>query len=1216
MFWQYQKRNAPNAAPGASRKEYGVTWWGRQWLQAFTDIDYSNRLPRGKTYANKGLAHDLELKGNTISAKVTGSQPRPYRVKISVPAFNQGSRERLLRIVTENPLFLSKLLNRELPPELNDACVAENIHIFPRRWDDLEGSCSCPDWATPCKHMAAVLFLVANEIDKNPFVVFALHEFDLIKALQESGYTESVGESVSITSINNLRQEISKGNTDFSFDEERFAALDFSILPDCSEDLLRLLTEKPVFFPEGDFKKTLTTAYKSVSRGPYSTVTSISDEHIHALKFSEKVLLLLDAVDASFVGCTLFDVHDQSILEFDSVTALAKFLESLPAAQMAQSAQELRALHLVYQLAENLARKGAFVPQILRSREDIYFIRFLPALLNAEVRDLCTQTSALLTPGILVYIEEETVYEPVAADFLPTLLAVFLGHFVQEFAGKTEHVHKSVARLRSGLRGMPNFHEYTQKMAQVAELPRWFFSGASAVFDRFETREYPKSIHLWLSRFFIAEKDFVPVFEVMDQEDWFEVGVSIEDKTMPFQAPVPLEKVFSEKKHAKFRLDALRDLSIVAEFFPPLNEVIASKGAKKLRFDSKTFVEVFFDALPVIRLFGIRVLLPKALQKLLRPAASMSLSASNKGKVSGSGLLSFANMIDFQWQIALGKELLSPEAFLKLVKNMRGIVRLADGYAFVDEKEIAALMEKIAQMPVPTGPKLLQIAFAGEYQGVPIHLSESARALIAELLRPGSVTLPVGLQATLRPYQLRGFEWLYKNTRLGLGSLIADDMGLGKTVQVIATLLRLKEDGTLAGEQKALVVVPTTLLTNWCKEIARFAPELRVHVYHGNMRKLAPLANADVLLTTYGVVRSESNEFQKKDWLVVIIDEAQNIKNTETAQTKAVKKLKAPVRIAMTGTPVENRLSEYFSIFDFANHSYLGSLKTFIAEYARPIELERNHAVLERFQRITAPFLMRRLKTDKSIISDLPDKIETNQYCSLTQEQAALYQNIVNELLRAISAEKEGNIKRQGLVLKMLTALKQVCNHPAHFLKKQVADPMLSGKTQLLLDLQAQIIDNGEKTLIFTQYREMGELLVPMLRDQMGLEAAFLHGGVSRNARDRMVEDFQQKRSTKILLLSLKAGGTGLNLTAASNVIHYDLWWNPAVEAQATDRAFRIGQQRNVQVHRFITQGTFEEKIDAMLQSKKELANLAVSAGEKWVGELTDTELSELVRLG
>lgn len=804
--------------------------------------------------------------------------------------------------------------------------------------------------------------------------------------------------------------------------------------------------------------------------------------------------------------------------------------------------------------------------------------------------------------GDLFYTSDEAnaFTEPIESDALSALIALFLQYFVAE---------------------------NTKKQQAEGQIALWFFSGVPMIFEKFEHREYPKAIQLWLSRFYIAEKDIVPIFEVHDiaeqNEDsaelgpeppQFEVGVRIEDKTDPLLAPIALDKVFSEKKHARLRLDALRDLSTLSEFFPPLAAHLDSKGREKMLFDAQTFVSVFFEALPVLRLFGIRVMLPKTLQKLLRPAASMKLST--KGKIVGTGLLSFAAMIDFQWQIALGDQIMSPEAFMRMVKKMRGIVRLADGYAFLDEKEIAALLHKIEVAQPPNAMQLLQIALTDEYHGAPVALDDELRRRIAELLRPAAVPLPAGLNATMRPYQLRGYEWLYKNARLGFGSLIADDMGLGKTLQVIATLARLREENTIGLDAKALIVVPTTLLTNWQNELQKFAPNLRAHVYHGPTRTLAPLAEADLLLTTYGVLRGEVDALNKNTWAVAIIDEAQNIKNVETAQTKAVKKIKSPLRIAMTGTPVENRLSEYFSIFDFANHGLLGNLKKFTDDFARPIELERNQSALQSFQKITAPFLLRRLKTDKSIISDLPDKIETNQYCTLTPEQVGLYENVVQTSLSAIEGRDETGIERQGLVLKMLTALKQVCNHPAHYLKKQKADPALSGKTQMLLDLLDLILENGEKTLIFTQYQEMGDLLLPVLKEKLGIEAQFLHGGCSRKQRDEMVEHFQKNHAARVLLLSLKAGGTGLNLTAAANVIHYDLWWNPAVEAQATDRAFRIGQQRNVQVHRFITQGTLEEKIDAMIQKKKELANLTVASGEKWVGELSNAELRELVKLG
>jgi len=369
-----------------------------------------------------------------------------------------------------------------------------------------------------------------------------------------------------------------------------------------------------------------------------------------------------------------------------------------------------------------------------------------------------------------------------------------------------------------------------------------------------------------------------------------------------------------------------------------------------------------------------------------------------------------------------------------------------------------------------------------------------------------------------------------------------------------------------------------------------------------------------LLITTYGVARSDAAKLNKEKLLVVVIDEAQNIKNPATAQTKAVKKIKAPVKIAMTGTPVENRMSEYWSVFDFANKGYLGGLKHFKDTYAVPIEIERDKKQLDRFLKLTSPFIMRRVKTDKTIISDLPDKIVTDQYCELTPEQTAIYESVVKKTMEQI-AVSEG-INRRGLVLKLITGLKQVCNHPKHFLKKGKADPMRSGKCVLLFDLLRQIQENGDKTLIFTQYQEMGKLLAKMIKKEFNIEAPFLHGGVSRKNRDAMVEDFQNNRSTRIMLLSLKAGGTGLNLTAASNVIHYDLWWNPAVEAQATDRAFRIGQTKNVLVHRFITQGSFEEKINELLNKKKELADLTVSNGEKWIGDFSNSELKQLVALG
>lgn len=1168
------------------RKTYGATWWGRQWLQALGNIDYANRLPRGRTYANRGAVLRIAIEKNRISAQVRGSRPSPYRVDISVPEFTASTKARILEMVTENPVFLSSLLNRELPNELYAACRAQGIDLFPRAWNDLAGSCSCPDWAVPCKHLAAVLYLVANEIDKNPFLVFELHNFDLFQGLAGIGYTSEQDREIIIPSVEDLRRPQPGATLPYSWNPDLYRQLDFSLLPDCREQLLTLLPEQTVFYPAGNFRTLLNQAYTQVAKSLGKRLRNHDPALSSVMDAVEAIELLLDA-EMEFLSCQFRDAHGELRLSPGNLGELTGWLDEVPVSQLDKLAPALRGLVLTYHLAERLALHSAYLPQILDVGRNRYRVRWLPATLNEVVQHVHRLVDRLTPRGMLAYEIRETVKAPTEADYFPALLSVFLNYFVHRYA-------------------QPDFRNHSDALI------RMFFHGTTEAFADFEQREYPAAIQLWLSRFFLAEKNFVPVLQVIDHDSQFSVKVAIEDREKPTEVPLALADLFDEEKYRNIRLEILKDLTLLAGHFPQMNKLLASRGREPLLFDSNQFVEVLFRIIPTIRLFGIKVLLPKALRKLIRPQVSMLLEGRENGEVTQSGIISLENLLQFRWQIAIGDQFISPETFIQYVRQFSGIVRLNDQYVFFDEREIKNLIEKLESPPVVDGHQLLQVALKENYQGAAVQLDERARQLIEELITAETIPVPDGLKATLRPYQERGYAWLYKNARLGFGSLLADDMGLGKTLQVICTLLKLKDDGELK-QQKGLVIVPTTLLTNWLKELEKFAPELRAHLYHGPNRSLQPLEEVDLLLTTYGVLRSDHKMLGKHRWLCVVIDEAQNIKNPATAQTKAVKKMAAPVKIAMSGTPVENRLSEYWSIFDFSNRGYLGNLKQFKETFARPIEMDRDQKQLNQFRQITDPFILRRVKTDRSIIRDLPDKIEKDQYCPLSPEQAALYQNVIDQNLQRVEAAD--GIDRRGLIFKLMTALKQVCNHPQHFLKKGQADPSLSGKSQLLMELLAQILDNDEKVLIFTQYQEMGKLLATMIQAEFGIEPPFLHGGVSRKMRDAMVEDFQHKRTTRIFLLSLKAGGTGLNLTAASNVIHYDLWWNPAVEAQATDRAYRIGQTRNVLVHRFITQGTFEEKINKLLQSKKELADLTVSAGEQWIGDLSDEELKALVLL-
>lgn len=476
--------------------------------------------------------------------------------------------------------------------------------------------------------------------------------------------------------------------------------------------------------------------------------------------------------------------------------------------------------------------------------------------------------------------------------------------------------------------------------------------------------------------------------------------------------------------------------------------------------------------------------------------------------------------------------------------------------------------------------------------------------------------MPTNIEATLRPYQLRGFSWLNFMSQLQLGACLADDMGLGKTIQTICFLQHLKNSGKLS--EKVLVICPTSLMANWAHEITTFAPELRHIIYHGKERDLST-CDVDVVITSYGITERDSEDLKKHAWSVAILDEAQHIKNPSAKQTRAVKSLPARYRIALTGTPVENSADDMWSIMDFLNPSLLGThtwFKSYFSKYLKRGE-DTNDEAKERTQQLKKmiqPFLLRRLKSDRTIIADLPEKLEHKTFCNLTIEQTALYKATVDHLMKSL--EGLSGFERRGLILSTLMRLKQICNHPKQVLKED-KKPLAnrSGKLDLLLELVDEILDRSEKTLIFTQFREMGEFLVQAIETRAKQKAIFLHGGTPATTRAKMVENFQNDPETKIFVLSLKAGGTGLNLTAASHVIHFDRWWNPAVENQATDRAHRIGQEKIVEVHKLISTGSIEERIDQLIDHKKNLCENVIGAGEGWITELSNNELQDLFSL-
>ncbi|MGC0312949.1 SNF2-related protein [Kitasatospora acidiphila] len=658
-----------------------------------------------------------------------------------------------------------------------------------------------------------------------------------------------------------------------------------------------------------------------------------------------------------------------------------------------------------------------------------------------------------------------------------------------------------------------------------------------------------------------------------------------------------------------------------ARLAPALREVRPTE----LRLDRAGALDFLRTAAPALAAAGFGVLLPGWWQRPPRLGLALTVRPGTPSAVDRATRLDHDALIAFQWQLALDGEPLTAKELADLAAAKRGLLRIRGQWIEADPERIAAavgFLEREGTGSGPAGP-LLRLALdpGALVAGLPVGALR-ATGVLGDLLHQGgdvpdggALRLPEAFGAPLRPYQERGVAWLRSLTRFGLGAVLADDMGLGKTVQTLA-LLALEHDAGQA--DPVLLVCPMSLVANWRKEVARFAPMLRVHVQHGAGRPTGEalqlaVAEADLVITSYGVLQRDAPQLRAIRWRRVVADEAQTVKNGATAQARALRSLPAAHRIALTGTPVENRLSELHAILDFANPGLLGSAAAFRERYAVPIEQHRSAERTAELRRRTAPFVLRRRKGDPGVLAELPPKQESTVWCPLTAEQAGLYQAVVADLLHRLRGLK--GVERKGAVLGAIGRLKQVCNHPAQLLHDRSAVAGRSGKLARLEELLDQSLAAGERTLVFTQYAEFGALLQPHLADRLGTEVLHLHGRLGARRRAELVERFQQDDGPGVFLLSLKAGGTGLNLTAAGQVVHLDRWWNPAVEEQATDRAHRIGQHRTVQVRRFVCAGTVEQRIDELIDSKRELVRSVMPQSERWLTELSTGELRELLTL-
>ncbi len=903
------------------------------------------------------------------------------------------------------------------------------------------------------------------------------------------------------------------------------------------------------------------------------------------------------------------------------VFAPAAALDLLGAAgdlgELAVSGASLPYLAALARFADGLAARGRVLPVLAEDEYGGYTARWRPVLGGTDAqraRDLAAampascRAVAAEAPGILLAAALDSLADAAARTRLP-------GSLLPARRGRTPaHIpvaERFVAALTStdARLDVVTPRDETEAAALAAELDAWLDhalipAGPVRTCFRLTEPAVPDE-DPWRVEFALQSTED-PSLMIPAADAWAGQGVGPGGDD-------PVEEL-------------LAGLGAATRLFGELEDALREPEPAMLELDTRGAFRFLKETGPLLAGAGFGVLLPDWVRKarlgLKLTARTQSASSASSVTAARFGL---GDLVDFRYDLAVGDQVIDPAELAELARLKAPLVRLRGQWVELDEAHLKAALKFLAgnghgqQAGTMTAADALLAGLRDPGEQVPL-VGVDADGWLGDLLsgqadrRLPPMTAPAGFAGTLRPYQERGLSWLSFLGGLGLGGILADDMGLGKTIQLLS-LVAAQPPGT----GPTLLVCPMSLVGNWQREAARFTPDLRVHVHHGADRLdgddlTGALAEADLVITSYGVATRDRAALSALTWARVVCDEAQNIKNHATQQARAVRALPAATRIALTGTPVENRLSELWSIMEFTNPGLLGPAERFREEYAIPIERHGSDAAARALQRLTQPFVLRRLKTDKTIISDLPDKQEMKVWCNLTAEQASLYAATVADMLARIE-EATDDISRRGLVLATMAKLKQVCNHPAHLLGDGSRLPGRSGKLARLEEICDEIVAEGDKALCFTQYAEFGKMLQPHLAGRLGCPVLFLHGGTPKRQRDALVETFTSLTEPALFLLSLKAGGTGLNLTAASHVIHVDRWWNPAVEDQATDRAFRIGQHRNVQVRKFVCVGTLEERIDAMIEEKKTLAERVVGTGESWLTELSVADLRDVLAL-
>lgn len=1130
---------------------FGTTPWGKIFLEALNNYYHadSKRLGRGRSYANSGKVKSIKIEQGKLDARIQGQQL--YKTYIQLSEFEESIRQKIIEIIKKNPLFLAEITNGVLSENFLKQLESEKIDIFPKDWGSLKRDCSCPDWGNPCKHLAALYFVLVSEIDKNPFLIFELRGLDLKKEFEIQHITE-IKNALPLTTTKELPQVIK--TTIPSFEDKDYLPFILSMIA------------QSVPYLERDFREVHAEFYKKYQK---DALVMLSPFYTNEHELCEKIFKESNISFISYYSEPRFEIKTHFINDLKKIFNETNFennsffLNPMAMARLFRSFKDKNGndnyyyFYSLFALLYELIKTNGYIFDVDMHKNGYYTI-LKPLDSIEEIREALEVLYAM-TPQVVKIKQPKKLEYFTQKSQSDLILSKTLSYLAQQVA-------------YTPTKGKAEEKMLLNSIFSCSKIPD------SAPFDITIAKSIDNSYEI----FNIQTASFTPrVIIDKESEESFVLSIMIDN--------IHLKDCMNTEK-------SIEILKFLHLFKPLLPEIETLTSYQEVELSTERLKDFLLYSKEYLINLGFKIALPKELVGLLRPRTT--LKAKSKTNASQVTFLNLDSMLEFNYAISLGDYEITLKEFEKLVLQQSALLKFRDHFVLIDPKEAQKLLTYTKKPP-----KLSSFEILAEFLNGGVVFDTPLQEEIEKFLEPKKIEPPKTLQASLREYQKRGLEWIFNNLLNGFGVILADDMGLGKTLQSLSVILYLKEIGRL---HRGLIVVPTSLLNNWESEIKKFTPTLSYAIYHGSKRTLNE--KTDLIISTYQLVTRDFDKLNSLKLDLIVIDEAQNIKNIEAKTTKAINALKATYRIALSGTPVENNLSELWSIFHFAIPGYLGTHTNFSKKYAKPIEVDRDRRVSEKLKRITAPFMLRRLKSDKNIISDLPDKIIIDELASLTPTQSALYKSVVDDELRRL--EEAENYK--GEIFRLITALKQICNHPRNFDKISPLDPFLSGKTELLLTLLDSILGRDEKVLIFTQYVEMGKILENIIEEQFKTVPLFLHGGLNKIKRDEIIEEFKSKFEKKVFILSLKAGGVGLNLTEACNVIHYDLWFNPAVENQATDRAFRIGQQKNVIVHRLITKNSFEEKIDAIIKSKSELTELSVSTGESWLSDMNKDEIKAL----